>query len=196
MQIYLPSTNNKWQNGWDTVGYNQTWSSEPIDSLTWLVTVCGKIGNLRIGELDARSLSLPEMCLYKKLYKKFKLRVQAHYTIFQVFAKHNYLLSWWKDGRNFGRSQEVYALEFNLLYLVSLRKILSIEVHSWKPSLNQIVYISNRIKKMTRTPSAPLTILVQEMTLFCIYFVNVDIWAIVRECAKKKRKRRPWKNRT
>ena len=29
----------------------------------------------------------------------------------------------------------------------SLRKILSIEVHSWKPSLNQIVYISNRIKK-------------------------------------------------
>ena len=198
MQIYLPSTNNKLQNGWDTVGYNQTWSSEPIDSLTWLVTVCGKIGNLRIGELDARSLSLPEMCLYKKLYKKFKLRVQAHYTIFQVFAKHNYLLSWWKDGRNFGRSQEVYALslEFNLLYLVSLRKILSIEVHSWKPSLNQIVYISNRIKKMTRTPSAPLTILVQEMTLFCIYFVNVDIWAIVRECAKKKRKRRPWKNRT
>ena len=127
----------------------------------------------------------------------YKLRVQAHYTIFQVFAKHNYLLSWWKDGRNFGRSQEVYALslEFNLLYLVSLRKILSIEVHSWKPSLNQIVYISNRIKKMTRTPSAPLTILVQEMTLFCIYFVNVDIWAIVRECAKKKRKRRPWKNR-
>ena len=117
MQIYLPSTNNKWQNGWDTVGYNQTWSSEPIDSLTWLVPVCGKIGNLRIGELDARSLSLPEMCLYKKLYKKFKLRVQAHYTIFQVFAKHNYLLSWWKDGRNFDRSQEVYALEFNLLYL-------------------------------------------------------------------------------
>ena len=66
MKIYLPSTNNKLQNGWDTVGYNQTWSSEPIDSLTWLVTVCGKIGNLRIGELDARSLSLPEMCLYKK----------------------------------------------------------------------------------------------------------------------------------
>ena len=24
MQIYLPSTNNKLQNGWDTVGYNQT----------------------------------------------------------------------------------------------------------------------------------------------------------------------------
>ena len=47
----------------------------------------------------------------------YKLRVQAHYTIFQVFAKHNYLLSWWKDGRNFGRSREVYALEFNLLYL-------------------------------------------------------------------------------
>ena len=82
------------------------------------------------------------------------------------------------------------------LLRVSLRKILSIEVHSWKPSLNQIVYISNRIKKMTRTPSAPLIILVQEMTLFSIYFVNVDIWAIVRECAKKKRKRRPWKNRT
>ena len=66
MQIYLSSTNNKLQNGWDTVGYNQTRSSEPIDSLAWLVTVCGKIGNPCIGELDARSLSLPEMCLYKK----------------------------------------------------------------------------------------------------------------------------------
>ena len=63
MQIYLPSTNNNLQNGWDTVGYNQIRSSEPIDSLVWLVTVCGEIGNPRIGELNARSSSLPEMFL-------------------------------------------------------------------------------------------------------------------------------------
>ena len=81
------------------------------------------------------------------------------------------------------------------LHRVSLRKILSIDVHSWKPSLNQIVYISNRIKKMSRTPSAPLTILVQEMTLFCIYLWMLAFGRLL-ECAKKKRKRRPWKNRT